>query len=139
MIRLKIKVNNIYDHGYSIIYYDYTETTVNVVPVKDNSQSIALESNGAWSRVDANGNHVAAGNIDIHSFMWMLGESDSILSPWVSDKYAENERVLVDMFRTEFAGRDCEGQIVFVDGGIAQHKTNMLSPQGVLNNITTNG
>ena len=78
LIRLKIKVNNIYDHDYSIIYYDYTETTVNVVPVKDNSQSIALESNGAWSRVDANGNHVAAGSIDIHSFMWMQGENDEL-------------------------------------------------------------
>ena len=62
-------------------------------------------------------------NINMHSFVWMQGESDA-LAPDCAGKYQENEAALVNMVRTEFAehAKNSNGDnIVFVSGGIAKY------------------
>ena len=75
-----------------------------------------------------------AGNINIRSFMWMQGESDSLVKEW-ADQYGDLQNILVNRVRTEFEPRDTDSQIGFVDGAIAAYNsTTFVNPQA--NNAT---
>jgi len=61
-------------------------------------------------------------NVNIHSFVWMQGESDALAQD-CANKYQENEAALVIKIRDEFAGyaKDDNGDnIAFISGGIAK-------------------
>ncbi len=61
------------------------------------------------------------GNVNIRSFMWMQGESDSLVKEW-ADQYGDLQNILVNRVRSEFAGADKDNKIGFVDGAIAAYK-----------------
>ncbi len=63
-----------------------------------------------------------ANNINIRSFMWHQGESDSCVKEW-ADQYGDLEKMLVDKVRTEFESRDADNSIGFVNGGIAAYNS----------------
>lgn len=74
------------------------------------------------------------GKINIRSFMWMQGESDSLVKEW-ADQYGDLQNILVNQVRTEFEPRDADAHIGFVDGGIAAYNsTTFVNPQA--NNAT---
>ena len=60
-------------------------------------------------------------NINIRSFMWMQGESDSLVQQW-ADQYGALEKILVNRVRDNFNSRDIDSDIKFVDAGIAPNK-----------------
>lgn len=64
--------------------------------------------------------------INIRSFMWMQGESDSMVKEW-ADQYGGLQNVLVNKMRTAFGPRDNDGKIGFVDGAIAAYKSDINS------------
>lgn len=59
-------------------------------------------------------------NINIRSFMWHQGESDSVTEQMAS-QYAHFESALVNKVRTSFIGRDNDAHIGFVNAGIAAY------------------
>ena len=59
-------------------------------------------------------------DINIRSFIWMQGESDSMVKEW-ADQYGNLQNDFVNMIRSEFEGRDADTQIGFVDGAIAAY------------------
>ncbi len=61
-------------------------------------------------------------NINIRSFMWMQGESDSLVKEW-ADQYGDLQNILVNSVRTEFESRDKDNKIGFVDGAIAAYNS----------------
>ena len=61
-----------------------------------------------------------ANNINIRSFLWHQGESDSGFEQW-ANQYGDLQNILVNKVRTTFESRDADGQIGFVDGGIAAY------------------
>ncbi len=61
-------------------------------------------------------------DIDIRAFMWMQGESDSLVKEW-ADQYGDLQNILVNRVRTEFESRDADAQIGFVDGAIAAYNS----------------
>ncbi len=61
-------------------------------------------------------------DINIRSFMWMQGESDSLAKEW-ADQYGDLQNILVNRVRTEFEQRDADAQIGFVDGAIAAYNS----------------
>ncbi len=67
-----------------------------------------------------------ADNVNIRSFMWMQGESDSCVKEW-ADQYGELQNLLVNTVRDEFEAKDNDGVIGFVDGAIAQYKSSYNS------------
>ncbi len=62
------------------------------------------------------------GNINIRSFMWMQGESDSMVKEW-ADQYGDLQNILVNKVRTTFESRDSDAHIGFVDGAIAAYNS----------------
>lgn len=64
-----------------------------------------------------------ADNINIRSFMWHQGESDSIVKEW-ADQYGDLQNILVNKVRSAFESRDADAHIGFVDGGIAAYNSN---------------
>ena len=64
-----------------------------------------------------------ANNINIRSFMWHQGESDSCVQQW-ANQYGALEKMLVNKVRNAFIGRDNDSHIGFVNGGIAAYKPN---------------
>lgn len=60
------------------------------------------------------------GEINIRSFMWMQGESDSMVKEW-ADQYGDLQNILVNKMRSAFESQDVDGQIGFVDGAIAAY------------------
>lgn len=63
-----------------------------------------------------------ANNINIRSFLWHQGESDSCVKEW-ADQYGDLQNMLVNKVRTEFGSRDADNTIGFVDGGIAAYNS----------------
>ncbi len=63
-----------------------------------------------------------ADRINIRSFMWHQGESDSCVKEW-ADQYGSLQSMLVNKVRTAFGPRDSDNTIGFVDGGIAAYDT----------------
>ena len=62
-------------------------------------------------------------NINLHSFVWMQGESDALASDCAA-KYQANEAALVNKVRNEFASYAKNGygnNIIFVSGAIAKY------------------
>ena len=64
-----------------------------------------------------------ANNINIRSFMWHQGESDSCVQQW-ANQYGALENMLVNKVRNAFIGRDNDSHIGFVNGAIAAYKPN---------------
>lgn len=64
-----------------------------------------------------------ANNINIRSFMWHQGESDSCVKEW-ADQYGDLQNILVNKVRSSFESRDADSDIGFVDGGIAAYNSN---------------
>lgn len=60
-------------------------------------------------------------NINIRSFMWHQGESDSLVADW-ANQYGALQNILVNKVRNAFVSRDSDSNIGFVDGGIAAYK-----------------
>ncbi len=60
-------------------------------------------------------------NINIRSFMWHQGESDSLVADW-ANQYGALQNILVNKVRNAFVSRDSDSSIGFVDGGIAAYK-----------------
>ncbi len=71
-------------------------------------------------------NKHGVGNVNIRSFMWMQGESDACVVEW-ANQYGDLQNTLVNKVRTEFDGRDLDGNIGFVDGAIAAYKDGINS------------
>ena len=61
-----------------------------------------------------------ANNINIRSFLWHQGESDSGFEQW-ANQYGDLQNILVNKVRTNFESRDVDSHIGFVDGGIAAY------------------
>lgn len=64
-----------------------------------------------------------AGNVNIRSFMWHQGESDSGFEAW-ANQYGDLQNILVNKVRSAFEARDNDARIGFVDGGIAAYNSN---------------
>ncbi len=64
----------------------------------------------------------SADKINIRSFMWHQGESDSCVEQW-ANQYGALQTMLVNKVRTAFEPRDMDKHIGFVDGGIAAYDT----------------
>ena len=62
----------------------------------------------------------SAGKVNIRTFMWHQGESDSGFEVW-ANQYGDLQNTLVNKVRTSFEGRDADNHIGFVDGGIAAY------------------
>lgn len=62
-------------------------------------------------------------NINIRSFMWHQGESDSCFEEW-ANQYGDLQNILVNKVRSAFISRDNDSKIGFVDGGIAAYNSN---------------
>lgn len=62
-------------------------------------------------------------NINIRSFMWHQGESDSGFEQW-ANQYGDLQNILVNNVRDAFISRDADAHIGFVDGGIAAYNSN---------------
>ena len=81
-------------------------------------------ADGMVSYVDTALNEIAnihgANNINIRSFMWHQGESDSCVEQW-ANQYGDLQNILVNKVRDSFESRDMDGSIGFVDGGIAAY------------------
>ncbi len=79
------------------------------------------------SYVDSALNEIAimhgADKINIRSFMWHQGESDSCVEAW-ANQYGDLQNILVNKVRTAFESRDADAHIGFVDGGIAAYNSN---------------
>ena len=65
-------------------------------------------------------------DINIRAFMWMQGESDSLVKEW-AEQYGNLQNDFVNMVRSEFEGRDTDTQIGFVDGAIAAYNSSYNS------------
>lgn len=63
-----------------------------------------------------------ANNVNIRSFLWHQGESDSCVEQW-ANQYGDLQNILVNKVRTSFESRDIDSHIGFVDGGIAAYDT----------------
>ena len=62
-------------------------------------------------------------NINMHSFVWMQGESDSLNVDW-ANQYQANEAALANKVRSEFASYANNGNgnnIIFISGAIAKY------------------
>lgn len=66
------------------------------------------------------------GKINVRSFMWMQGESDS-LAKECADQYGDLQNILVNKVRTEFESRDADAHIGFVDGAISAYNSDYNS------------
>ncbi len=64
-----------------------------------------------------------ADKINIRSFMWHQGESDSCVEEW-ANQYGDLQNILVNKVRSAFETRDADAHIGFVDGGIAAYNSN---------------
>lgn len=64
-----------------------------------------------------------ADKINIRSFMWHQGESDSCFEAW-ANQYGDVQNILVNKVRNAFTSRDADAHIGFVDGGIAAYNSN---------------
>lgn len=107
--------------------YDTTGTYQNAVNSRDVYDGIgSYLADGMVSYVDSALNEIAnihgANNINIRSFMWHQGESDSCVKEW-ADQYGDLQNILVNKVRTEFESRDADNSIGFVDGGIAAYNS----------------
>ena len=79
-------------------------------------------------------------NINIRSFMWHQGESDSVTQSMAS-QYAQLESTLVNKVRTSFIGRDSDSHIGFVNGSIAAYNEayNIWPYADTVNSAKANG
>ncbi len=107
--------------------YDSTGTYLNAVNSENVKNGIgAYLADGMVDYVDAALDEIAnihgANNINIRSFMWHQGESDSCVKEW-ADQYGALQNMLVNKVRTEFESRDADNSIGFVDGGIAAYNS----------------
>ncbi len=105
--------------------YDTTGTYLNAINSENVYNGIgSYLADGMVSYVDTALDEIAnihgANNINIRSFMWHQGESDSCVKEW-ADQYGDLQNMLVNKVRTEFESRDADGSIGFVDGGIAAY------------------
>ena len=64
-----------------------------------------------------------ADSVNIRSFMWHQGESDSVVEAW-ANQYGDLQNILVNKVRSAFEARDEDAHIGFVDGGIAAYNSN---------------
>lgn len=69
-----------------------------------------------------------ADKVNIRSFMWHQGESDSCVEAW-ANQYGDLQNILVNKVRSAFETRDADAHIGFVDGGIAAYNSNTFYNQ----------
>ena len=65
-----------------------------------------------------------SGNINMHSFIWMQGESDSLHSIYANN-YQQLEARLVNTIRSRYSSYAKGGNIAFVSGAIAAYDTSL--------------
>ncbi len=107
--------------------YDTTGTYHNAVNSENVKNGVgSYLADGMISYVDNALDEIAnihgANNINICSFLWHQGESDSCVKEW-ADQYGDLQNILVNKVRTEFESRDADNSIGFVDGGIAAYNS----------------
>ncbi len=107
--------------------YDTTGKYLNAVNSENVKNGVgAYLADGMVDYVNTALDEIAAihgvNNINIRSFMWHQGESDSCVKEW-ADQYGDLQNILVNKVRTEFESRDADNSIGFVDGGIAAYNS----------------